>query len=134
MANQIQRSMKNLIRLTPIILLFSLLLSGCYYDKENELYPATACGDTAIVTYELSVKPIMALQCNRCHSPGNPSGNVITSTYDGLRKEAISGNLWYGVNWEGSLQTRMPQGALDTLSVCERTKIKKWIDAGAPNN
>jgi hypothetical protein len=126
--------MKNLIRLAVSILFFNIVLSGCYYDKENELYPTTECGDTTNVTYTLSIKPLMAANCNTCHSPANPSGNVITSTYPGLKDAALSGNLWYAVNWEGPKITHMPQGAIDTLSVCARTKIKKWIDAGAPEN
>jgi hypothetical protein len=126
--------MKNMIRLTALILLFNFALSGCYFDKENELYPYTACGDTTYVTYSQSIAPIMVANCNVCHSPANPSGNVVTSTYDGLSVEGNSGNLWYAVNWEGPAKTHMPQGALDTLSVCDRTKIKKWIDAKCPKN
>jgi len=48
-------SMKNLIRLTAIFLIMSFAMSGCYYDKENELYPYTACGDTTNVTYSQSI-------------------------------------------------------------------------------
>ncbi|MEI7898049.1 MAG: hypothetical protein WCJ26_13505 [bacterium] len=126
--------MKNIVRLTSMIFLFGLTLTGCYYDKENELYPLVACGDTANVTYGKSIAPIMAANCNICHNASNPSGNVITNTPEGLNVVALDGNLWYGVTWAGPQKTHMPQGALDTLSICDRTKIKKWIDAGALNN
>ena len=126
--------MKTVIRITAVFIFFSFALTGCYYDKKNELYPSSACGDTTVVTYDLSIKPIMVAYCNVCHSIANPSGNVITSTYDGLSVVAKNGLLWYGVNWEGPKTTQMPQGATDTLSVCDRTKIKKWLDAGSPNN
>ena len=126
--------MKNLIRLISILILFSFSLTGCYYDKESELYPNGPDCDTAGVIYYKSVASIMLANCNTCHSPSNPSGNVITSTYEGLSTIAKDGNLWYAVNWEGSPQTNMPQGATDTLSICDRTKIKKWIDAGSLNN
>ncbi|MCX6267215.1 MAG: hypothetical protein NTW16_07640 [Bacteroidetes bacterium] len=126
--------MKTVIRITAVIFFFSFALSGCYYDKESELYPNAACGDTTVVTYDLSIKPIMVANCNVCHSAANPSGNVITSTYEGCSVVAKSGLLWYSVNWEGPRNTQMPQGATDTLSICDRTKIRKWIDAGSPNN
>lgn len=126
--------MKNLIRLTSLLFFFSLILSGCYFDKESELYPSKTCGDTTVVTYEQSIVPIMVANCNVCHSPGNPSGNVVTSTYEGLSAVAKDGNLWYAVTWQGPSATRMPQGATDTLSICDRTKIKKWIDAVSPHN
>lgn len=126
--------MKNLIRLTFFLLLFSFTLAGCYYDKESELYPDTSCGDTTNVTYAQSIAPIMVANCNTCHSSSNPSGGVITNTYEGLSVQAKNGMLWYAVNWEGPAQTQMPQGSNDTLSICDRTKIKKWIDAGSPNN
>jgi uncharacterized membrane protein len=126
--------MKNLIRLTILLLLITFTLSGCYYDKENELYPSVGCGDTTNVTYARSIAPIMVANCNVCHSASNPSGNVITDNYNSLSTIAKDGNLWYAVNWEGAAQTRMPQGATDTISICDRTKIQKWIDAGSPNN
>ena len=123
--------MKNLIRLTAILLVFSFTLSGCYYDKENELYPSTACGDTTIVTYATSIAPVMVANCNVCHSTANPSGNVVTASYDDLSVVAKNGKLWASVNHDGSFP--MPKG-LDKLSVCDLTKIKKWVDAGSPNN
>ena len=122
--------MKIPIRLSPIFILTIFALSGCYYDKENELYPYTGCGDTTNVTYSQSIAPIMVANCNICHSAGNPSGGVVTSNYDGLSIVAQNGHLWADVNWEGD---PMPKGG-DKLSVCDLAKIKKWVDAGSPNN
>ena len=122
--------MKNLLRLASLLLFFSFALSGCYYDKENELYPSTSGCDTIVVTYGNSIKKIMVANCNICHSTANPSGNVVTENYDGMSVIAKNGKLWASVSWEGD---PMPKG-LDTLSICDRTKIKKWIDAGSPNN
>ena len=123
--------MKNIIRLSTIIFLFSFTLSGCYYDKENELYPTKGnCDTIGVMTYSGSIAPIMVANCNICHSAGNPSGSVVTSNYDGLSIVAKTGQLWADVNWEGD---PMPKGG-DKLSVCDLAKIKKWVDAGSPNN
>ena len=123
--------MKTLLRQTATILLLTIALSGCYYDKENELYPNVACGDTTNITYSRSIAPIMTANCNVCHGAAIASGGVITDNYNDLSAVAQSGMLWGAVSWQGN---PMPKGATDTISICDRTKIKKWIDAGAPNN
>ena len=123
--------MKNLIRLIAIFIILSFTLSGCYYDKENELYPNAANCDTANVTYSRSIAPVMVGNCNVCHSAGVASGGVVTDNYDGLKVIAANGKLWTSVSWTGD---PMPKGSLDTLSICDRTKIKKWLDAKYPNN
>lgn len=124
--------MKNLIRIISVILIFNFALPGCYYDKENELYPTTTgCDTTGVMTYSKSVNPIIVANCNVCHSTAIASGGVITENYAGLSVVALNGKLWAAVNHEGPIQ--MPQGA-DKLKVCDLTKIKKWVDAGAPNN
>ena len=122
--------MKIPIRLNAIFILLIFALSGCYYDKENELYPTSACGDTSVVTYSQAIAPIMVANCNACHGPSNTSG-VITTNYSDLSIVALNGKLLNSVNWTGD---PMPKGSPDTLSVCDRPKIKKWVEAGAPNN
>jgi len=126
--------MKNLIRLAVSTILFSSLLTGCYYDKENELYPNTSCGDTINVTYSKSIAPIMSANCNVCHSTAVATSGYVTDNQPDLSALATSGLLWTAVNWEGPAQTHMPSGSLSKLSQCDLTKIKKWADAGAPNN
>jgi hypothetical protein len=123
--------MKNLIRLFTIIVFFSYTLSGCYYDKKNELYPDTGNCDTIdLITYTQSIDRIMVANCNICHNSANPSGDVNTSNYNGLSIVALDGRLWAVVNWEVN---PMPKG-LDKLSACDLTTIRKWVDAGSPNN
>ncbi len=132
MAHTVIFSMKNLFRILTATFFFSFFLTGCYYDKENELYPAAEnCDTTGTITYSGSIAPVMTGNCNVCHSGANPSGGVITSTYDGLRAVALDGRLSAAVNWTGPIQ--MPQGT-DKLSACNLAKINKWVNAGAPNN
>ncbi len=122
--------MKNLLRLTAVIILFSLALSGCYYDKQEELYPyASNCDTTGTMTYTSHIKPIMAANCNSCHPNGNSTG-VVTIDYNGLKIIAANGQLWSSVNWTG---TPMPKN-MAKLSECDLNKIKKWVDRGYPEN
>ena len=85
--------MKNLLRLTAIFVILSFALSGCYYDKENELYPDAGNCDTATVGYAKSIAPIMVAHCNVCHSTRVASGSVVTDTHDGLYIVAEKGTL-----------------------------------------
>lgn len=124
--------MRKLIRLNAAFIIISIFLSGCYYDKESELYPTGPSCDTAgVMTYSGSIAPIMTANCNVCHSTAVAESGVVTENYDGLSVVAKNGSLWAAVNWSGPIQ--MPKGN-DKLSDCDLTKIKKWIDAGSPNN
>ncbi|MBE0648165.1 MAG: cytochrome c [Bacteroidales bacterium] len=110
-----------------------LFLGGCYNDNEYDLYPFPSgpCDSTS-VSYSTSIAPIITANCNVCHSTANPSGNVITDTWEGLNTQALNGNLWGGVNWENGY-IPMPKDA-SKLSDCDLAKIKNWINQGAPNN
>jgi hypothetical protein len=124
--------MKNLVRFAAVFLVFSFTLSGCYYDKESELYPTPPnCDTTGVISYSQAIAPIMVANCNVCHSTAVASGGIITDNYNGLSIIAKNGLLLSSVNWTG---TPMPKGAQDTISLCDRTKIKKWVDAGSLNN
>jgi mono/diheme cytochrome c family protein len=124
--------MKNIIRVAVVLMVISLTLTGCYYDKENELYPAMAdCDTTDAITYSGSIAPIMAANCNVCHSTSAASAGVITDNYNDLYIIATNGSLWAAVSWSGAV--RMPKGS-DQLSDCDLTKINKWIEDGAPDN
>jgi hypothetical protein len=122
--------MKNFLRLLSVILLFSITMTGCYYDKEDVLYPAENC-DTVLVTYTLSIAPIMTANCNVCHSTALATANVITDNYDSLFIVAQNGRLWAAVNHTGTF--KMPKDQ-PKLPVCDLAKIKKWIDTLFPIN
>jgi len=125
-------TMKKLLLAAPLFILLSVALTGCYYDKENELYPTgTNCDTTGVISYASAIAPIMVQNCNVCHSGANPQGSIITSDYANLSVIAKSGQLWAAVNHENGIA--MPQGG-DKLPQCDLTKIKKWVDSGSPNN
>ena len=115
-------------------------LSGCYYDNYEELHPslaATNCDTTKIMSYANDVVPILNASCginNSCHGPGTSNvgggdlasyASVFTSTQN---------TLLSSITWDGNTPSLMPKGSSVRIPVCDITKIKKWIDNGAPNN
>jgi len=110
----------------------TILFPACYYDNVTDLYPFTPC-NLSNVTYSGSISKIMTANCNSCHTASNPSGNVITDTYSGLYKAAITDSLLMkAVKHDLSLYP-MPVGG-SKLSDCDISKLQLWVDAGAPNN
>jgi len=123
--------MKKSISLSLLTLLSLFLVTGCYNDNEQDLYPNKSVCDTSQVTFAGTIAPIMQTNCNVCHSTAVASGGVITDTWDGLSVPALNGKLWASVSWTSS--KIMPKGG-SQLSSCDLARINIWIRAGAPNN
>ncbi|MFW5975012.1 MAG: hypothetical protein ACOCQ6_02280 [Bacteroidota bacterium] len=108
------------------------LHQACYYDNEEDLYPESTNCDTTNITYTETIAPLMENNCNSCHNAVTPNANVITDNYTDLKVIAGNGQLWGAVNHESGFSP-MPKNQ-DKLSDCELTKIRKWLDDGAPDN
>jgi len=109
------------------------VINGCYYDVEEELYPATgAVCDTSNVTYTLTVKPILDQNCNVCHSNASQQGSVILDSYADVAAQASSGKLMGAITHDPQFSA-MPQGGA-MLNDCNILKIGKWVQEGSPNN
>lgn len=104
--------------------------TGCYYDTEEELYGTEVC-DTTNTTYSGFIKPLMDAKCVNCHSGASPSGQIDLSTYAAIKAQADNGKL-YGSIAQLSGYKPMPQGG--KLSNCDISKVKIWVDRGAPQN
>lgn len=127
--------MKNIVYKLLVIAFTASAVSGCYYDVEEELYPAqaidsTGC-DTSNVTYA-RVLPIMQNNCYSCHAGSAPSGNVNLEGHANLKVYADNGMLMGTVNHSSGFSP-MPQGG-NKLSACNIALIQKWINNGTPNN
>lgn len=115
-----------------VLFVSSFVIAGCYYDKEDLLYPAGNC-DTSNSTYSAVVLPAMQnYGCMGCHSGAAPSGNIALSNYAEIKASAQNGKLFGSIS-HGSGFVAMPQGG-NKMSTCDINKIKAWIDAGALNN
>ncbi len=115
------------------ILALTVGLSACYYDKEEELYPAdpNAC-DTVNVSYSKTVLPMLQSQCYVCHSQAAAQGNVVVEGYNNLKPQVDNGNFFGAINHEPGFSP-MPQGG-HKLPDCTLKQIKSWIAKGAPND
>lgn len=110
----------------------SLLIAGCYYDREDELYGVGTC-DVSNVTYTTTIQGILnRYSCLSCHAGASPSGGVNLSTYAGIKAKVTDGRLFGAINHNSGF-TPMPDGG-GKMNACDINKVKAWIDAGAPQN
>jgi ribosomal protein S16 len=98
--------------------------------KDNSCVEA-GC-DTTNVTYSGAIRNIISNKCQGCHSGSAAGGGYDYTTYAGVKARANDGKLWGAVNQMPGYSPMPKNGA--RLSDCELAQIKKWIDAGAPNN
>ena len=112
--------------------------SSCYYDNYEELHPTLTgsnCDTAKVMSYSNDIVPILNASCgtnNSCHGTTNTS-TIDLTTYAGVNNTVINGLLYSAVIWDGNA-SNMPKGSASKIPVCDITKIKKWIDAGAQNN
>ncbi len=120
------RKMKIPYRTLVLCLLFVSILTGCYYDNEDELYPNKSGCDTSNVTYSGIIKPLVDSRCAvpGCHVSGAQPPNL--STYTGLVTNIDR------VKVRALELKTMP--AAGPLSQCEIDQMWIWINAGSPNN
>jgi hypothetical protein len=109
-------------------------LNACYYDKAELLYPSAAgsCDTTVAVSYSSKVVPILTTQCYSCHIGGGAGGGIVMGTHITDKAIAVNGKLYGSINHSAGFSP-MPKGT-PKMSVCDIAIIKKWVDAGSPNN
>jgi hypothetical protein len=123
--------MKKLIAIIGL----ALVVSGCYNDKYDKLYPiGTVACDTSTVTFAADILPIFNAKCNTsgCHDAATNSGGYTYTTHAGAQPGALNGKILGTINWSAGYSA-MPKN-LPKLSTCEINKISRWINQGALNN
>jgi hypothetical protein len=130
--------MKSIFKLIIVIGLPLMILSGCYKDNFTELHPVVVttavCDTNKTMSFSNDIMPIINNNCgtaNSCHGTSNTSRIDLTD-YNGVNAIAVDGRLTGSVVWDGN-SSPMPKGS-GQISVCDQTKIKKWVADGAPNN
>ena len=110
------------------------MMSSCYFDKQNELYPVSSCDTTLPSTYTATVAPIVANSCAvaGCHVGASAASGYDLSGHAGLNAIATSGRLMKTIT-HASDASAMPKN-LPKLSDCDINKIDRWVRAGALNN
>ena len=79
--------------------------------------------DTSVYTFSEAILPLVQTYCKGCHNVGSSDGEF----YDYNSLTADTALVWSNIS-DGS----MPKNT--SLSDCQKNVIKKWLDAGAPNN
>jgi hypothetical protein len=126
--------MKKIISRMAIAVLIISSLHSCYYDKGDYLYNhgGGGCDTMSTVLYSLNVRPVLEQKCYGCHSGSGPSGGIAMGTHSTDKAMAVSGKLYGTIN-HASGYSPMPEGEA-RMDACTISIIKKWIDAGSPNN
>ncbi len=120
-----------------ILIIAGLIITSCYNDNEEDLYPNPPVCDTTNVTFSGIVLPIINESCVVCHSGNIPNGNIALETYDEIKTAAqvpagTYGSL-YGTVSHSAGNSSMPKNG-NKLSDCKIEQIQKWIEEGTPNN
>ncbi len=117
--------------------LFLIVLGGC--TKENvetlQAEKTLGCNSNKEISYSKDVVPILQANCGTqsgCHSNGAASGGVKLEDYNGIKEVASTGLLKKALFHESGVSP-MPKN-LNKLDDCTLTILKKWLDAGFPNN
>ncbi len=116
--------------LTGIYFILASAISGCYYDKEELLYPGSVSAvdcTTVQAKFAADVQPIIVSKCatGGCHD-ASASGGVVLQTHSQVsaKKDRVYARA--------VLEKTMPTSG--ALPPAELAKLKCWIDSGAPNN
>ena len=105
-------------------------ITGCYYDREDLLYPSTPSVNCTTVAAKFStdINNIMQNKCATagCHDAATGAGNTILVTYAQVSAKASR------INQRCIVDKDMPPGS--PLTAVEIAAITCWINSGTPNN
>lgn len=113
-----------------VFLFLAIFATGCYYDKEELLYPGSNqpvnC-TTVAAKFSADVLPLVTTKCaiSNCHD-ASASGGRIFKTYDQISSAKDR------INVRAVIEKSMPQTG--PLLPAEVNILKCWIESGAPNN
>ena len=119
-----------------------LVLAGCYNDKYDKLYPATATTtcDTTTIKYSSDIQPIINSHCaisGGCHNAAGDAntGNLDFTIFSTLQSQATAALMLNDINFTpaGKGHNAMPL-SLPKILQCDIDKITRWVNEGAPDN
>ena len=100
------------------------MLSSCYYDTDEALFPQLSLKgcDTTVFTFSGAIQPMVNAYCIGCHRTQTPILNSFTDIV--ANSNSINADINSG---------KMPLNSTH-LNSCYVTQFKKWMSAGMPNN
>jgi hypothetical protein len=111
----------------------ALLVHACYYDNEQDLYPAAGGGsgcDTLNLSFQTHVLPIMSNKCQSCHGSVSPRGNLSLMTHAQIKAAEVK--VRDRINRPSGDLLLMP--TTGKLPICQIRQLELWYNQGAPNN
>lgn len=109
----------------------ALFIGGCTNDKNELPKPADGCDiNAATISWDNTIHSIVQNNCSvaGCHVSLTEGGNGIDyTTYSGVKEKVNSGVFQQRV----FINRDMPVEPV-TLSSCDFSKLKAWVDNGAP--
>lgn len=121
---------KMILELRWILIVGSMLISGCYYDNVTDLYP-NGC-NTTDVSYSQNIDPILSSNCLSCHNELSQQGGITLHDYENVLIYVENGRLMGSIEHAGGFEPMPLTGG--KLSSCQIMKFQSWIDAGALDN
>ena len=118
-------------QIIKLLMIGAVVVSGCYYDSSENLYPTTDCV-TANMSLHTDIVPILQNNCYVCHSAAIHTADIVLEGYSEVIKQINNGNLLGGIRHQTGF-VPMPQNA-PKLGSCEISKIEQWISQGSKNN
>lgn len=107
---------------------FMLVFTGCYYDKDELLYPKSNIDCNTVPAKYADVAPIISQKCAGagCHDAATAAGATVLETYDQIKSKSAR------IIQRVIVEKTMPPGM--TLSTTETAILKCWIGSGMPAN
>ena len=130
------------MKITAILfssLIIMILLSTCYYDSQEYLFPKinNQCDTTGTILFS-SVDTVLQNNCVSCHNLSSASGGVNLDGYSNVYtySTTLRNNtpILVGVIRRKSGFSPMPQLPSPGLDNCSIRKIEIWIAQGALQN
>jgi uncharacterized membrane protein len=104
------------------------VMTGCYYDKAELLYPDGSVDCSTVSATYTKVQAILTSKCNTsgCHNARNAAGSTVLESYDQVKAKAAR------INQRAIVEKTMPPGG--PLSAGDIAILQCWISSGTPNN
>jgi uncharacterized membrane protein len=119
--------MKKLI----IVTLIAATVYSCSYDNREELSKQEICQSDSI-TFSKNIQPLISQRCTSCHSGQFPEAGISLTSYQVISQIAKNGKLVGVVSHAAGFPAMPADGS--SLSKCEISQIKTWVDEGSQNN
>lgn len=116
-----------------LIVIVIATLSGCYYDKEEQIYPlSTNQCDSSNIKYSTTIVNLLSAHCLSCHGDtyNSVGGGIDLRTYNDVKK--YNDKTWGSINLLSGYAP-MPKNS-SKLDDCLISQYRIWNTAGSLNN